>query len=95
MLHLVQPVWDSPAVGFSVLLDRLEEPHTGDGPAACFTELLRWIRVPLARCCFHSTVSVRRLGLAGLLGLGEARVEVLTKVRGQGGGWRVEVLTKV
>ena len=39
----------------------------------CYAELLRWVKVPVLRCCFHSTVSVRRLGLAGLLGLGPGK----------------------
>ena len=81
VLHLVQPVWDSPEVGFRVLLQKVEATVEGAGGTGsgdqvggslipCYAELLRWVRAPLMRCCFHSTVSVRRLGLAGLLGFG-------------------------
>ena len=61
----MQPVWESADVGFRVLLKGMPAAHRG-----CYAEMLRWLRVPLSRCCFHSTVSVRRLGLAGLLSLG-------------------------
>ena len=69
-----------------------EEAAWGDGGhggrGGCYSALLRYVRVPLSRCCFHSTVSVRRLGLSGLLGLNGHQVAALMQVKGRQGGCR-------
>ena len=110
VLHLVQPVWDSPDRGFCVLWEQLlgstsaagteatangrgassrsaeaeglAEAVVGGGGGRCYAALLQYVRVPLSRCCFHSTVSVRRLGLSGLLGLSGHQVAALMQVKG-------------
>ncbi len=84
VLHLVQPAWETHYPTLWHALSPEGPPQLDVSP------LLRLLRVLLVRACFHCNVSVRRMGLSGLL------EHLLLPAQANGGALTImQVLVKV